>query len=229
MLVLAIDTSTKVGTVALYSDKDGIIAEINLNCGNTHSENAMPAIDSLFKMAGVLPSEVDKIAVSTGPGSFTGIRIGVSLAKGLAYSLKKPIIGVNELDAIAALSGKVSQEMQVVPMIDARKERAYCGIYREIDGVLTLISQYKDWELSVFLEGIKNVKTLFLGDASINYRELIEKNMGKNAVFYSRALSEPRASLIAELALVKDEDNIMTLEPYYVNKTQAEREKEMKN
>lgn len=227
MLVLAIDTSTKVGTVALYSDINGIVAEINLNCGNTHSENAMQAIDTLFKMTGVLPKEVDKIAVSIGPGSFTGIRIGVALAKGLAYSLKKPIVGINELDAIAALSGRIYQNMQVVSMIDARKERAYCGIYKEINGVLTLVSQYKDWELPIFLEGIKNTKTLFLGDASINYRTLIEKNMGENAIFYSRALSEPRASLIAELALLKDDDNLMTLEPYYVNKTQAEREKEM--
>ena len=101
MLILAIDTSTNVGTVALYSSETGLVGEITINIKRTHSENIMVAIDNLLKLTEHTIKDVDKFAVSTGPGSFTGIRIGVAVAKGLAYSTGKPIAGINELDAIA--------------------------------------------------------------------------------------------------------------------------------
>lgn len=228
MLILAIDTTTKISGVALYSLENGLLGEINLNSGKNHSENIMVVVDNLFKLTNVLPNDIDKIAVSTGPGSFTGIRIGVAVAKGLGYSLKKEIVGINELDVIANLSGRVHGNMQVMAMIDARKERVYYGKYKEINGKLTLISNYLDGELREILKYEKDKKTLFLGDAAHQYKSIISEIMGENAVFYSKALSIPRGAVVAELSIEKKSDNLMTLEPFYISKTQAEREKSIK-
>lgn len=126
MLVLAIDTATKIGSVALYDDKTGVIGEINLYVKVNHSNVIMDAVDSLFKLSGLTIKDVDRIAVTIGPGSFTGIRIGTAIAKGLAYSLKKPIVGVNELDVLAHMGE--NREDIIVPLIDARKERVYLSL-----------------------------------------------------------------------------------------------------
>lgn len=226
MLVLAIDSSTKVGTVALYSEEKGVLGEIFINSTTNHSETLMGAVDSLFKTTGLNIKEVNKVAVSTGPGSFTGIRIGVGLAKGLAYSLKTPIVGVNELDVIASLSGTILDEKcNIISLIDARKGRVYYCVYTQENGVLKRVSDYLDGELEELLENYKDEKNLFLGDGSIVYREKILEKIKENAVFYNKTLCLPRASVLAELALIKEEDNLVTLEPFYISKTQAEREK----
>ncbi|MGL4687730.1 MAG: tRNA (adenosine(37)-N6)-threonylcarbamoyltransferase complex dimerization subunit type 1 TsaB, partial [Fusobacteriaceae bacterium] len=129
MLVLAIDTSTKVGTVALYLKEKGPVGEITLNSNSNHSETIMGGIDSLFKLTNLSIKDVDTVAVSTGPGSFTGIRIGVALAKGLAFSLNKSIVGVNELEVIANLVTIEDKNIKIMPMIDARKLRVYYSLY----------------------------------------------------------------------------------------------------
>lgn len=225
MLVLAIDTSTKIGAFGLCSSDVGMIGEINLNCGNTHSETIMVGIDSLFKLTGVSPQEIDRIAVSVGPGSFTGIRIGVAAAKGLAYSMGKEIVGINELDIIAYIHGDVEEGGRVISMIDARKERVYYAIYEKISGKLVQVSEYLDGELKEFLLNELGKKTLFLGDGAVVYKDIIETIMGKDAIFYSKGLSMPRAAAACELALERTPDNLMLLEPFYISKTQAEQEK----
>lgn len=222
MLILAIDTSTRIGTAAIYSDEQGIIGEIILNCGNNHSETVMNAIDSLFKITKIDKKMINKIAVSIGPGSFTGIRIGVGIAKGLAYSLGIPIIGINELDVIANLAGVFSEEIKVIPMIDARKERVYYSVYSKNT---QRISEYLDGELEKIIDEYKNERIIFLGDGAINYKKLIIEKMHCEPIFYSKTLSIPRASILAELALEREDDNIITLEPFYISKSQAERGK----
>lgn len=229
MLVLAIDTSTKVGTVALYSEEKGVLGEIFINSTTNHSETIMSCVDTLFKITKISITEVEKVAVSVGPGSFTGIRIGVGVAKGLAYSLKKPIVGVNELDVIASLSGEILDEnSNIISLIDARKGRVYYCVYIQENGQLTKVTQYLDGELEELLEKYKTEKNIFLGDGSIVYRDKIAETLGKNAVFYNKSLSLPRASILAEIALKKEPDNLMLLEPFYISKTQAEREKNKK-
>lgn len=224
MLVLAIDTSTKIGSVALYEKGRGLLGEITLNSGNNHSENIMDSIDQLFKLTGKKTEEIDRVAVSTGPGSFTGIRIGVAVAKGLAYSLGCEIVGINELDMIANLAGDFQGE--IISLIDARKERTYFAGYRKEDGVFIRKTEYRDGELIDLLRNYKGKETLFLGDGALNYKSLITSTMGESAKFYPDVISLPRASVLASLASEKNPDNLMGLEPYYVNKSQAEREKE---
>lgn len=224
MLVLAIDTATKIGSVALYDDKIGVIGEINLYVKVNHSNVIMDAVDSLFKLSGLNIKDVDRIAVTIGPGSFTGIRIGTAIAKGLAYSLKKPIVGVNELDVLAHMGE--NREDIIVPLIDARKERVYFSKYRYIDNILLREEEYKDGELRDVLEDLKGKKVTFIGDGAIVNEKLINEILEKDYNIYSKANSIPRAGVAAQISLHLPEDNFYTLEPLYVNKSQAEREKE---
>lgn len=224
MLVLAIDTATKIGSVALYDDKIGVIGEINLYVKVNHSNVIMDAVDSLFKLSGLNIKDVDRIAVTIGPGSFTGIRIGTAIAKGLAYSLKKPIVGVNELDVLAHMGE--NREDIIVPLIDARKERVYFSKYRYIDNILLREEEYKDGELRDVLEDLKGKKVTFIGDGAIVNEKLINEILEKDYTIFSKANSIPRAGVAAQISSHLPEDNLYTLEPLYVNKSQAEREKE---
>lgn len=224
MLVLAIDTATKIGSVALYDDKIGVIGEINLYVKVNHSNVIMDAVDSLFKLSRLNIKDVDRIAVTIGPGSFTGIRIGTAIAKGLAYSLKKPIVGVNELDVLAHMGE--NREDIIVPLIDARKERVYFSKYRYIDNILLREEEYKDGELRDVLEDLKGKKVTFIGDGATVNEKLINEILEKDYNIYSKANSIPRAGVAAQISLHLPEDNLYTLEPLYVNKSQAEREKE---
>lgn len=224
MLILAIDTATKIGSVALYEDKTGIIGEINLYVKVNHSNVIMKAVDSLFDLSGYTIKDVDKIAVTTGPGSFTGIRIGVAIAKGLAYSLKKPIIGINELDVLAETGEE--REGLIVPLIDARKERVYYSQYKYENRKLVRKEEYKDGELRDILKKLKGEKVAFIGDGAIVNQELIKEIMGEDNIVFSKVNSIPRAAMAAQMALHHEDDNIYTLEPFYLNKSQAEREKE---
>lgn len=224
MLVLAIDTATKIGSVALYDDKIGVIGEINLYVKVNHSNVIMDAVDSLFRLSGLNIKDVDRIAVTIGPGSFTGIRIGTAIAKGLAYSLKKPIVGVNELDVLAHMGE--NREDIIVPLIDARKERVYFSKYRYVDSILLREEEYKDGELRDVLEELKGKKVTFIGDGATVNEKLINEILEKDYNIYSKANSIPRAGVAAQISLHLSEDNLYTLEPLYVNKSQAEREKE---
>ena len=224
MLVLAIDTATKIGSVALYDDKIGVIGEINLYVKVNHSNVIMDAVDSLFKLSGLNIKDVDRIAVTIGPGSFTGIRIGTAIAKGLAYSLKKTIVGVNELDVLAHMGE--NREDIIVPLIDARKERVYFSKYRYIDNILLREEEYKDGELREILDDLKGKKVTFIGDGATVNEKLINEILEKDYTIFSKANSIPRAGVAAQISLHLPEDNLYTLEPLYVNKSQAEREKE---
>ena len=223
MLILAIDTSTSIGTLALYSSETGVVGEITLNVKQNHSAITMTTLDTLLNLTGVDKKEIDKIAVSIGPGSFTGIRIGVGLAKGLAYALKKPMAGINELDLLAHM---YTGDKKVVAMLDARKERVFCGVYRKESDTFVLEGEYMAEELENILENITE-ETVFVGDGAFVYREIIKNKIGNRAIFIPNSLNISRASMLAEMAINK-EDNLFTLEPYYVTKSQAEREKESK-
>jgi len=225
MLALAIDTSTKSGTVALYHKEKGLVAELNLNVNLNHSDTVMSAIDALFELSGNSIKDIERIAVSIGPGSFTGIRVGVGTAKGLAYSLKVPLVGINELDAIANLAPRTYKK--IISLIDARKERVYYAEYAyNSKDRLERKTDYKDGELRGILDEYRGEEVLFLGDGSIHYRELIKDIMGDKCFFTSNSLSLPRASVMAEICFDMPEDNVFQLEPFYLSKTQAERNRE---
>lgn len=225
MLVLSIDTSTKIGSVALYDSEIGILGEINLYVKTNHSNIIMPLIDNLLKITNKKIEEIDKIGVVIGPGSFTGIRIGVAIAKGLCYGTDKKIVGINSLDLLAYNCEKT--ESLIVSMIDARKERVYYSMYRYEGNTLVRVSEYRDDEIREILGSIQEKSIIFVGDGAIANKELIEKLVtDKDVKIVSKANSIQRGGILAELSSKKEEDDLYLLEPYYISKSQAEREKE---
>ncbi|WP_338947260.1 tRNA (adenosine(37)-N6)-threonylcarbamoyltransferase complex dimerization subunit type 1 TsaB [Fusobacterium canifelinum] len=212
MLILGIDTSTKICTCSIFDSENGVIAETSLSVKKNHSNIVMPIIDNLFKISDLNINDIDKIAVAIGPGSFTGVRITLGIAKGLAMALNKPLIAVNELDILEAIAS--GNENEIIPLIDARKERVYYKYQNTYvdDYLINLISNFD-----------KNKKYVFVGDGAINYANILKDNLGDNAIVLPMYNSFPRASILCELALNKEEANIYTLEPEYISKSRAEK------
>ncbi|WP_335968666.1 tRNA (adenosine(37)-N6)-threonylcarbamoyltransferase complex dimerization subunit type 1 TsaB [Fusobacterium polymorphum] len=212
MLILGIDTSTKICTCSIFDSENGVIAETSLSVKKNHSNIVMPIIDNLFKISDLNINDIDKIAVAIGPGSFTGVRIALGIAKGLAMALNKPLIAVNELDILEAIAS--GNENEIIPLIDARKERVYYKYQNTYvdDYLINLISNFD-----------KNKKYIFVGDGAINYKNILKDNLGENAIILPMYNTFPRASVLCELALNKEEANIYTLEPEYISKSRAEK------
>ena len=212
MLILGIDTSTKICTCSIFDSENGVIAETSLSVKKNHSNIVMPMIDNLFKISDLTINDIDKIAVAIGPGSFTGVRIALGIAKGLAIALNKPLIAVNELDILEAIAS--GNENEIIPLIDARKERVYYKYQNKYvdDYLINLISNFD-----------KNKKYIFIGDGAINYKNILKDNLGDNAIILPMYNAFPRASILCELALNKKEANIYTLEPEYISKSRAEK------
>jgi len=212
MLILGIDTSTKICTCSIFDSENGVIAETSLSVKKNHSNIVMPIIDNLFKISDLTINDIDKIAVAIGPGSFTGVRIALGIAKGLAMALNKPLIAVNELDILEAIAS--GNENEIIPLIDARKERVYYKYQNKYvdDYLINLISNFD-----------KNKKYIFVGDGAINYKNILKDNLGENAIILPMYNAFPRASVLCELALNKEEANIYTLEPEYISKSRAEK------
>ncbi len=208
MLILGIDTSTKICTCSIFDSENGVIAETSLSVKKNHSNIVMPIIDNLFKISDLNINDIDKIAVAIGPGSFTGVRIALGIAKGLAMALNKPLIAVNELDILEAIAS--GDENEIIPLIDARKERVYYKYQNTYvdDYLINLISNFD-----------KNKKYVFVGDGAINYKNIL----GDNAIVLPMYNAFPRASILCELALNKEEASIYTLEPEYISKSRAEK------
>ena len=212
MLILGIDTSTKICTCSIFDSENGVIAETSLSVKKNHSNIVMPIIDNLFKISDLTINDIDKIAVAIGPGSFTGVRIALGIAKGLAMALNKPLIAINELDILEAIAS--GNENEIIPLIDARKERVYYKYQNKYvdDYLINLISNFD-----------KNKKYIFVGDGAINYKNILKDNLGDNAIILPMFNAFPRASILCELALNKEEANIYTLEPEYISKSRAEK------
>ena len=212
MLILGIDTSTKICTCSIFDSENGVIAETSLSVKKNHSNIVMPIIDNLFKISDLNINDIDKIAVAIGPGSFTGVRIALGIAKGLAMALNKPLIAINELDILEAIAS--GNENEIIPLIDARKERVYYKYQNKYvdDYLINLISNFD-----------KNKKYIFVGDGAINYKNILKDNLGENAIILPMYNSFPRASILSELAINKEEANIYTLEPEYISKSRAEK------
>ena len=212
MLILGIDTSTKICTCSIFDSENGVIAETSLSVKKNHSNIVMPIIDNLFKISDLTINDIDKIAVAIGPGSFTGVRIALGIAKGLAMALNKPLIAVNELDILEAIAS--GNENEIIPLIDARKERVYYKYQNKYvdDYLINLISNFD-----------KNKKYVFVGDGATNYKNILKDNLGDNAIILPMYNAFPRASVLCELALNKEEANIYTLEPEYISKSRAEK------
>jgi len=222
MKILAIDTATKTGSVAI-TDGDAILSERLLNVETTHSENLLPAIDQMTSETGLALDEIDLIAVTLGPGSFTGIRIGVGSVKGLALALDRPVAGVSTLEAMAA--NFPYSRHRIKPVMDARKGEVYTADFIWECGKLKRLSEDRVEPPGKMLEGICE-DTIFVGDGLIKYGELIKDEAGDTAFFADNFSSYIRASNVARLGQKMFEESggldLAGFTPVYLRRSEAE-------
>lgn len=211
-----------VGSIGLLDDQE-LIAEYTVNSSVTHAERLMIQIDLLLRGVGLKIEEMDGIAIALGPGSFTGLRIGVTTAKALAYSLKIPIVGIPTLDALA--QSLPLTDRLICPILDARKREVYSALYRVKDHQIQRVSAYEVGPIEQILGQIVE-PVLLLGNGLLIYRKQIEQILGDIASFADPIHSSPRGGFIALLGLQRlvknDQDNPFSLVPLYVRKSDAE-------
>ena len=218
MKILALDTSGNVASAAII-DEGKLICESILNHKKTHSEKIMPMIDALLSDSETDISEIDLFAAAIGPGSFTGLRIGVATAKALAHATGKGVLGICTLEGLAY--NLFGADGLVCTIMDARRDQ----VYKEHIAPRALAID----ECISELEGEKRV--YFLGDAVPLFREKIKEELKDAAIFAPAAALMQRASSVASAAYQRREQALSYSEllPFYIRKSQAEREYEEKN
>lgn len=227
MTILALESSAGPASVAVLRDEK-ILYEANLNTQTTHSQTLMPMVDEAMKITGLNMNDIDLLAVACGPGSFTGVRIGVSAVKGMAFGGGKKCLGVSTLEAMAY--NLLSINGTAVCVMDARCSQVYCGIFKISDGVVTRIAP--DNALSIsglkeILEGIEGDVYLVGDGAEICYKsfggELQNVKLSPANERYQKASS---VSLCAQRKILDGAEAISggELEVIYLRLPQAERE-----
>ncbi|AHC41154.1 MULTISPECIES: tRNA (adenosine(37)-N6)-threonylcarbamoyltransferase complex dimerization subunit type 1 TsaB [Bacillus] len=221
MTILAIDTSNYTLGAALVREKT-VMAEYITYLKKNHSVRAMPAVNSLLKDCGLTPQDLTKIAVAKGPGSYTGVRIGVTLAKTLAWSLKLPVSAVSSLEVLAA-NGRHFQGL-ICPLFDARRGQVYTGLYEYQDGRLQSVLPDQNVLLTDWLDMLKEKASpvLFLGHDTAIHEETILHGLTNQAVIGTAAQHNPRPSELAFLGLEKEEADVHSLVPDYLRLAEAE-------
>ena len=215
MKILGIDTSTPIGSVGLI-DGERFVAEHTLSIVKAHSSRLMPAIDQILKWADLTAHDLDACAVGIGPGSFTGIRIGVGTVKSLCYALKKPIIGVSTLEAIA-YNLRYTDKL-ICPILDARKDEVYGAVFR---GGESLVRQSDDLcvPIETLLSQIDD-PAIFVGDGLQRYAPVVKEQFGDNVPLADPIFNVPRGASIARIGynqlLNGESDDYFSLTPNYV-------------
>ena len=223
MSILAIDTSTQVSSVAVAS-KERLSAELTMQAKLTHSETLMPHIEQVLKMASVAKDKLEGIAVSIGPGSFTGLRIGLAAAKAMAYALDLPLVGVSTLKAFAY--HYPVQGVRLVCLLDAQKGNAYVETYRWEHGKLNVIDEVQVAKIADVVAWCARMEepVVLLGDA-VQKKIVGKMELPKNVTAAPAHLMMPRAACVAMLGLEDlasgRTDNIMELEPVYIRRSEA--------
>ncbi|MGE0085985.1 MAG: tRNA (adenosine(37)-N6)-threonylcarbamoyltransferase complex dimerization subunit type 1 TsaB [Desulfococcaceae bacterium] len=222
MIILAVDTATDTCSVAL-AEGEHLLAEITGTRMQTHSRHLMGMIDSVFRLCDIGPRHADGFAVSSGPGSFTGLRIGISTIKGMAMAGGKPMSGILVTDVLAA---QVSlSPWPVCVLTDARKGEVYCARYHSVSGIMNKDSAEQVLSPESAISGIDET-TLFVGNGAELYHDLIRENLGERAIFAPRESSVIRASVVARLAWSRfqkgERDDVAAFTPCYVRKSDKE-------
>ena len=227
MKILSIDGSGNTASVAV-AEEDKILAEYTVNHKKTHSQTLLPMVKTVLDMLGLSVDDMDYIAVSNGPGSFTGLRICAATAKGLGLAAEKPMVGVKTLEALAY--NYEGTDCLVCPMMDARRSQVYTGIYAFENG-LKVIEDQQAVPVEEILEKVnaQGKKVVFLGDGVPVYKDKIA---GLVTVPYTLApaghdLQSAAALSRAAFAYIKDGKTVSATElvPDYLRMSQAEREK----
>jgi tRNA threonylcarbamoyladenosine biosynthesis protein TsaB len=219
--ILSIETSTNVGSVALH--KAGVLlSNVEIYTQYSHSEKLTLLIEQVIQNANINTQEIEAIAISQGPGSYTGLRIGVATCKGLCFALDKPLLSVSTLASMSkslnAYLDLQEEETWLCPMLDARRMEVYCALYDK-NNQLQMPITAKIIDENSFEDVLKDKKIIFFGNGAKKCKEILEYQ--KNALFITDDLYEaPLAKNMGELAyqsfLDKDFQDIAYFEPFYL-------------
>lgn len=232
MKILAVDTSCAVATVAVM-ENEKLLGEYILNHKKTHSQKIVPMIKEMMDSLELTSADIDIFAASSGPGSFTGLRIGITTVKAMAYAVNKPLISVPTLDALA-YNIPISESL-ICPIMDARNDQVYTAVYKSENGVQIKTTEYMGIPVKELIQLVrgKNQKVIFVGDAVKMYRALLTEELGDKVEFAPGNLLLQRASSVAQIALIKaalgEMENCFDMVPFYLRKSQAEREFDKKS
>jgi tRNA threonylcarbamoyladenosine biosynthesis protein TsaB len=229
MKILAIDSSGLVASVAVLTE-DTLLAEYTVNHKKTHAQTLLSMLDEIVQMIELDLSQIDAIAVAKGPGSFTGLRIGSATAKGLGMALDKPIIGVPTVDALAYnLFGSSSI---VCPLMDARRNQVYTGLYEFRDNEFFILEQQQAVDVTSIVDKVNVCKkpVVYLGDGVDSYRIQLENLTKVPFSFAPSHMNKQRAAALGALAVQYYNQGLIETAnehiPVYLRLSQAERERE---
>lgn len=225
MKILALDTSTMTSTCAVI-EGDKLLGEYSLSQDMSHSEKLVPMIKEVLDSLNLKIKDIDLYGVATGPGSFTGLRIGVATIKSFAHLFDKPIVGVSTLEALAY---NLPYNDIVVPMIDARRDRVYTGIYTWEKEIIKEVMAPDVLPIEDIVDRLKEFENLVInGDGGILHRDYILDRLKEKVKFSTIGQNMCKASSVAELAKIKyDKGKVhdyYTLAPDYLRESQAQRE-----
>ena len=231
MKLLVVDTSSQSASCALLED-DLLLGEFFTNVSSTHSQTILPMVHALLEQTRITPAEIDLFGVTTGPGSFTGLRIGLSAIKGMAHALGKPCVGVSTLESLAC--GLTETDALIAPVLDARCKQVYTALFRAQDGQLARLSPDEALPLDQLAERLKNQQTpvFLVGDgARMCYNQLSDSlshlRLAPAAALFTRASA---AALACARAYTAGQAVAAgKLVPAYLRLPQAERELLAKN
>ena len=228
MKILALDSSGLVASVAVMED-DNLLAEYTMNYKKTHSQTLLPMLDEMSKMIDLDLNTVDAIAVAGGPGSFTGLRIGSATAKGLGLALKKPLISIPTVDGLAY--NLCGTDKVVCPLMDARRNQVYTGIYDFEGNELKVIEAQMAVDITEIAEKLNALgrEVIFLGDGWPVYEAKLAEILTVPYMAAPAHQSRQRAGALAALAMCYAKEGRMESaaehEPDYLRLSQAERER----
>lgn len=226
MMILGIEAAAKVAGAAIWKDGQ-IVSEEMVNGPLTHSETLMPMVDRVMKAVGALPQDLSAIALSSGPGSFTGLRIGAATAKGLALGLSVPLVPLSTLEALAYQA--LLYEGPIVPMMDARRGQVYAAVYLRDGQELKTVYEPEAIPPALLAERLKKEgkQAVLVGDGAALYAEVL-----RPAILAPAHLRHASAAAVAALGAKKYEAGFCVpgdeLRLEYLRKPQAEREREEK-
>jgi len=222
---LAIDTSTDTASLTLVRDRR-ILAELTWRCGQNHTRQLLPNLDHLLRQFELGPQAITGIIVARGPGSFNGLRVGISAAKGLAFGLGIPIVGISSLEAEAYQHAETG--LPVCPIFNAGRGEIATAMYQQRDGEWIQLADEDITTVDVLCSGI-TTKTVFCGEYVLGIDPQIRGLLKEKAVIPSAITSLRRGGFLAELGLKRleagDTDEPATLQPVYLRRPSITRAK----
>ena len=224
MHILAIDTATTSCSAAILKERV-VLAEVTVNSGETHSRHLMDLVRTVTDRAGLTLSDVDGFAVTQGPGTFTGLRIGAAAVKGLALALDRPVAGVSSLEALAWQAAGTTGG-NICALLDARKSEVYYSQYRSVDGRLAPQGTEQVAAIETVLASLDKVPVLFVGSGALLYKALILERLGDLARFpldFQHTLRAATVAWLGQKRLIRgDHPDVGAFLPRYLRKSDAE-------